>query len=512
MSGRVMRWPLVVVALVTVVGLAVADRAEDGLAPVAGLISHEATSTAPGPKAKGGVWYCSEGTSLPGEFADHSVIVANPTDVEATATVSVFPATPIGSVSPSAAPKEIVLSVPARAQASLRLADVVESQYTAALVEVDTGSAVVEQRVQGPTGVDVTPCATRSSAEWHFAAGSTRRDSRLVFTLFNPFSDRAVVKFVFSTDEGIREPQALRGVLVPARSLVVVNATDQVPRFSAVSATIESQAGQIVAGRLQLFDGSEGLEGLTAGPGIPKPHTQWAFSAGPVDMAVAEHIVLYNPSDQEALADIGVRFDGSALGGVQVPFELAVPPRQRVALVLGEAGSYPLPSEPFAYSAVSSVPTGVGFWVGVQVYNGVPIVAERVAAASAASSPAGVAITTGTPVTAKRYLIAGNRSDGAAVELVVVNPSSDSIALITVSKVANGRITPIDQLNPREVAPHSRLVVSVDRLTEGASYALLVDASQPVVVSRSLLSRSGTGMASGASVPFDPVLLDPSAF
>ena len=512
MKGRVMRWPLVVVALATVVGLAVADRADDESPSEAALVSQEATSAAPGPEAKGGVWYCSEGTSLPGEFADHSVIVANPTGVAATAAVSVFPATQIGSVSPSAAPEEVLLNVPARSQASLRLAEVVESQYTAAMVEVDTGSAVVEQRVQGPTGIDVIPCATRSSAAWHFAAGSTRRDARLIFTLFNPFPDRAVVKFFFSTDEGIREPQALRGVLVPARSLVVVNATDQVPRFSAVSTTIESQAGRIVAGRLQLFDGTEGLEGLTAGPGIPEPQTQWAFSTGPADAGVAEHIVLYNPSDQEAAADISIRLDGSDFGGAQAPFELSVPPQQRVALLLREDGSYPLPSEPFAYSAVSFVPTGIGFWVGVQVYNGVPIVAERVAASPAASSPAGVATTAGTPITAMRYLIAGNRSDDAEVELVVVNPSSDSIALITVSKIANGRITPIAQLDPREVAPHSRLVVPVDRLIEGASYALLVEASQPVIVSRSLLARSGTGMASGASVPFDPVLLDPSAF
>ncbi|MCQ3811473.1 MAG: hypothetical protein KTV68_13080 [Acidimicrobiia bacterium] len=512
MTGLVKRWPLVVVALATVIGLAVADRADDGSAPERVLVSQEAASTAPGPEAKGGVWYCSEGTSLPGEFADHSVIVANPTAEAVTAAVSVFPATPVGSVSPSASPEEVLLNVPARSQAFLRLADVVESQYTAALVEIDSGSAVVEQRVQGPTGIDVMPCATRSSADWHFAAGSTRRDARLIFTLFNPFPDRAVVKFAFSTDEGLREPQALRGVLVPARSLVVVNATDLVPRFSSVSTTIESQAGRIVAGRLQLFDGTEGLEGLTAGPGVPRPQTQWVFSIGPTDAVVGEHIVLYNPSDREAAADISIRLDAPDPGGALAPFEVSVPPQQRVALVLREAGSYPLPPDPFAYNTASTLPAGVGFWASVQVYNGVPIVAERVAAASAAASPAGVAITAGVPVTAERYLIAGNRADESEVALAIVNPSPDSIARVTVLKLANGRITPIDQLDPREVAPHSRLVVPIDRLTDGDSYALLVEASQPVVVSRSLLARSGTGMASGASVPFDPMLLDPWAF
>ena len=507
-----MRWPLVVIALATAIGLAVADRGDDGID--GGLVqpNRNAISAAPGPDAEGGVWYCSEGTSLPGEFADHTVIVANPTRVAVAAEISVFPTTPIGAVSPRAIPERVLLDVPAQSQSYLRLAEIVESQYTAALVEVDSGSAVVEQRVQGPTGMDVVPCASRSSKTWYFAAGSTRRDARLVFTLFNPFPERAVVKFTFSTDEGLREPHALRGVLVPARSLVVVNATDLVPRFSSVSTTVETQVGRIVAGRLQLFDGSEGLEGLTAGPGLPEPQTQWVFPTGPADQGVAEHVFLYNPTDREAAAYVSIQSDPSGLGDALPPFELRVPAQQRVALSFANQENYPLPSAPFAYGAGDSLAEGVGFWAAVQVYNGVPIVAERVVAASAASSPAGVAATVGTPVHAKDHLIAWNGAGDADVALVVVNASPDSIAQVTVSKVADGRITPIAQLNPREVAPHSRLVVPVDRLTEGGSFILLVEASQPVVVSRSLLARTGTGIASGLSIPLDPLLLDPSAF
>ena len=512
MTSGAQRWPLAVAALGLVIGLAVAD--DGGDRPTAGsqMTAQQIASAAPGPDAEGGVWYCAAGTSMPGEFADHSVIVANPTPALVTAAVSVFPATPMGSVSPSAGPVQVDLAVPARSQASLRLAEVVESQYTAALVEIDSGSAVVEQRVQGPTGIDVAPCATRSSAAWHFAAGSTRRDARLIFTLFNPFPDRAVVTFTFSTDEGVREPQALRGVLVPARSLVVVNAADQVPRFSAVSTSITSIVGRIVAGRLQLFDGSEGLEGLTAGPGIPKPQTQWVFPAGPADVGVAEHIVLYNPSDREAAADVSIRLDTADLSDALVPVEVSVPPEQRVALTFGDAEGFPLPPEPFSYSAAGSLPEGAGLWAAVQVYNGVPIVVERVAAAPASSTPAGVAVAAGTPVAAVRHLVAGNSGDDVAVGLVVVNPSPDSIALVTVSKIADGRTVPIARLDPREVSPGSRLAVPVDELTDGGSYALLVEASQPVAVTRTLSTRRGTGLASSSSVPFDPGLVDPSAF
>lgn len=512
MSGRVVRWPLVAMALATVIGLAVADRGDDDTA--GGLVqpNRDAISTASGPGAEGGVWFCSEGTSLPGEFADHTIVVANPTGVAVAAEISVFATTPIGSASPRSNPEKVLLNVPAQSQSSLRLAEIVESQYTAALVEVDSGSVVVEQRVQGPTGMDAVPCASRSSKAWYFAAGSTRRDARLVFTLFNPFPERAVVKFTFSTDEGLREPHDLRGVLVPAQSLVVVDATDVVPRFPSVSTAVETQVGRIVAGRLQLFDGSEGLEGLTAGPGLPETQTHWVFPTGPADQGVAEHIVLYNPTDRESAAYVSIQSDSSEFGDALPPFELRVPAQQRVALVIGSQHDYPLPSAPIAYGAGDSLAEGVGFWAAVQVYNGVPIVAERVVAATAASSPAGVAATVGTPVQARNHLVAWNGAGDADVALVVVNPSPDSIAQVTVSTVADGRITPIAQLNPREVAPHSRLVVPIDRLTEGGSFALRVEASQPVVVSRSLLARTGTGIASGMSIPLDPLLLDPSAF
>jgi len=511
-SGEVLRWPLIAVALATVVGLAVADRGADEPPAASARTPSGAISAALGPDARAEVWYCSEGTSSPGEFADHSVVVVNPTSVAVTAAVSVFPSTPVGSASPSAPPESRRLIVPGRSQATLRLAEVVESQYTAALVEVDSGSAVVEQRVQGPTGIDTVACASRSSDLWYFAAGSTRRDSRLLLTLFNPFPDRAVVKVVFSTEEGIREPQALRGVLVPARSLVVVDATEAVPRFSSVAATVEAQAGRVVAGRLLLFDGTEGLEGLAAGPGIPEARTQWVLPTGPAHAGVDEHIVLYNPSDQQAAADISIRADASAAGEPRAPFEVLLPPRQQVVLVLGNQGAYPVPAAPFSHRADDLRPTGGGFWAAVQVYNGVPVVAGRVAAASAAMSPAGVAITAGIPATATRHLVSGNRADGEEVSLVVVNPSPDSIARVVVSRIADGGVAPVAQLDPREVAPHGRIVVPMGRLIDGGSYALLVEASRPVAVSRSLLAQSRTGMASGNAAAFDPVPLDPSAF
>ncbi|WP_420638517.1 DUF5719 family protein [Candidatus Poriferisocius sp.] len=511
MRGRVFRRPVWVVAVAVVIGLAVADRGHGPAdEPTAAIPAAPASATLD-PDAQGSVWFCTEGTSMPGDFADHSVVVANPTGEAVTAEVSVFPATAMGSVTPEAPPHTLAVPVPARSQAEVRLADVVVSRFTAAMVEIDSGSAVVEQRVQGPTGIDVTPCAGRSSENWHFAAGSTRRDARLLFTVFNPFPGRAVVSFTFSTDEGAREPQPLRGVLVPARSLVVVDATDLVPRYASVATTISSQAGRVVAGRLQVFDGTEGLEGLTAGSGIPDPRTLWVFPTGPATGEAVEHLVVYNPNDREAAVDVTVWWDAPEPGDDPLPIPVAVPAHQRVAVVMGDPGPYPLPSESVAYRPTTPRPEQSGFWAAVQATNGVPVVAERVSASPAASTPAGVATTAGMSASATRYLIAANRADGAEVAVAVVNPSPDSIARVTVSKVADGRTQPLAEMDAREVAPRGRLVVPVDRLTGGHAYGLLVEASQPVVVSRTLLVHHGTGMASGASVPFAPVPLDPAA-
>ncbi|MCY3967987.1 MAG: hypothetical protein OXF21_05415, partial [bacterium] len=131
------------------------------------LLHQELISAAPGSDASAGVWYCSEGTSLPGEFAEHSVVIANPSAQDINAMVTVFAST-------STEPTPVSLQVSARSQASLHLSEVVAAQFTAALVEVSSGIAVVTQRVQGPTGFDVVPCATRSSQTWHFPTGSTR--------------------------------------------------------------------------------------------------------------------------------------------------------------------------------------------------------------------------------------------------------------------------------------------------------------------------------------------------
>ncbi len=499
-NHRVARTPLVVVALLAIVSLAVAEQMTNQTVVRDTLLHQELISAAPGSDASAGVWYCSEGTSLPGEFAEHSVVIANPSAQDINAMVTVFAST-------STEPKPVSLQVSARSQASLHLSEVVAAQFTAALVEVSSGIAVVTQRVQGPTGFDVVPCATRSSQTWHFPTGSTRRDARLLFSLFNPFPTRAVAEFSFITDDGPREPRALRGVLVPARSLVVVDVTAEVPRFESLATTINVLAGRLVAGRMQVFDGSDGLEGLIAGPGIPQAHAQWLFPNGPAAVGIVEHLMLYNPTQQAAQMDITIHTDAISNANLHPPFEVVVPPQQRVTVVFDALGNFPVPAAPFVYSAASLIPKDSGFWVEVFAYNGVPIAAERVGAAAALASPAGVALDAGVVARAYRHLIAANESAGVEVGLVVVNPSAESIARISVATLTDGEVTPIEELTTQEVAPLGRIVVPINELVEDSAFAVIVDSSLPVVVTKSLLAFDRTGLSSAAAVPYNPLPL-----
>src|SRR5690606_19871749 len=120
--------------------------------------------------------------------------------------------------------------VPARSVERIDLVDLAEGSAVAALVEVDGGAVVVTHHVVGPLGRDSGPCSSVSSDVWHFAWGDTSRGSASLIALFNPFPGDAVVDFSFVTSDGVREPQALTGMVVPAGSVIVADVGAEVRR------------------------------------------------------------------------------------------------------------------------------------------------------------------------------------------------------------------------------------------------------------------------------------------
>ena len=183
-------------------------------------------------------WYCAGGTLGDETFADHTVVLANPSAVEATVELTAFavvaPEPIVVDLDTSEditadlvlAPPEVAAAtevtipvvVPPASVERVRIADVeaVTGDTVAVLVESDSGSLIAEHLVTGPDGAAMAPCSSTSAARLIFAGGTTRRQARQVLSVFNPFPGDAVVDISFTTDGARRSPQIYEGLVVPS--------------------------------------------------------------------------------------------------------------------------------------------------------------------------------------------------------------------------------------------------------------------------------------------------------
>ena len=196
------RLPIVVLVLGALVAALLVDRAVDEPATVESADAIDA-SVFPiaSPGARSSTWYCAGGTADEEGFADHSVLLLNPTEQEATVTVTVHAgelAPPSLVVDPDdldeddsgeasseestttaagqpdrSEPQVQTVTVGAQSREQIVLSDVVTAPVASALVESSLGALVVEHEVRSIHGYDAKPCATAAAPEWHFAWGDT---------------------------------------------------------------------------------------------------------------------------------------------------------------------------------------------------------------------------------------------------------------------------------------------------------------------------------------------------
>ena len=411
--------------------------------PVAGL-----TAPAVRPAAAGATWYCAGGTAQDGGLADHRVIVANPTDGEATGTLTVFPGrlelagTTTEPAASDRTPTTEAFAVAARSRATFRLADMRSAPVAAALVELDRGGLAVEHQVVGANGGDVAPCASAAASSWHFAWGSTSRDAREVLVLFNPFASDIAVDASFATEAGVREPLGWQALIVPARGVVGIDVGQDVTRRDQVAATIRARGGgRLIVDRLQVFDGRAGRRGLSLSLGQPDPTEIALFPGGRVGAHTGERIVLYNPDDDTAEVEVHVQTPGTDRAPVQ-PFEMVVRP-----------GRY----EVLDYAAEDRLPRDVDHVTVVRSRNGVPVVAERVQNAGSQLSAAPGAL-----FRASTWVFPAVQAAGAQPpSFTVVNPDADHPARVSVDLYAEGRRIPRPELQQLDVPAGGRITVPV---------------------------------------------------
>lgn len=427
-------------------------------------------------------WFCP---GVPGSDSAVSgrVVVANPTDADIAATVSV-----LGS---SAPPVEEAVAVPARGRASVEITGRIRSPFVGAVVEILGTAGSVEQTISHPAGDATVGCARRPSREWHFADGFTGDDSRDSIVITNPYPDAAVVDVTFVTRESGRTPANLKGYVVPARSTVGVSVVDEGARNETVLAvSVRVTAGAVVAGRSQHFLG-RGRLGYTMRLGSPGLSGEWWFADGSKTEGVTEQFVVYNPGGSDRTVSLVV------LAGSETflqPLTITAP-----------AGGVTVVDTP----TLGEVPAGrYGVVISTlddRSSDGVEgIVVEQVVTRREGNST-GTSVVLGVPGSSVStvWSAPSGVTPGLESSLVLLNATPNT-STVRVSQVGPAGPVLIPGLEALEVPAGGVVVLGVPEVLPVAE--LIVESTEPLVVQR-LLARGGTlgGRAAALALPHLPV-------
>lgn len=471
------RVPAILVVLAVLVGAAVVDREKSNPTVTTGAAQTAMAEAAPA-GALSSTWYCQGASANKDGIANGTVIVANPTDRDVKGSVTF-----VANADAKVPPKTVPLELKPWSRAGYSYADQLPAPWVAALVEVDGGGVVAEQSVSGPLGSDNAPCANNASSTWYFADGGTTRDAHLIYALANPFPEDAIVDLSFSTDQGRVVPQALQGVVVPARGMLPVNVGEQVLRRRAVSATIRARTGRIVAARIQTYDGSDRRKGLALVPATPSPGDTWYFPEGYVTDGMTERFQVYNPSGREAHVTLALTLQQ----GAAEPFDIVVAPQGRFTVNVNDE---------------TRIPKNVGHAATVTVERGPGVVVERSIDAAKPAPRLGLASTMGTRMTAARWAFAAGLAVKGIDEWVVMQNPGSSAVRVSFTALASGQPLAIDKLQGVPIPAHGRLAVRLGDFVQRDDLGLLVTARGGSIVAERGIYRVGRiGMSLTNGIP-----------
>ena len=201
--------------------------------------------------AKSSAWYCPITTALRADAGAGWVYIVNLGGSPITGTASFFPTVSVTDqgVAP-VPPVERPFSVEPHGRLALRPADLVDSPFAATLVRLDSGAGAVEHSLGNP--VPTVAPSTMPSKQWFTADGATGPNTGLRLGLFNPFPEDAIADLKFMTNEGSTSPADLQGIVIPGRSLLVADITEQVRRRDWVASSVAVELCVVVE---QLADG-----------------------------------------------------------------------------------------------------------------------------------------------------------------------------------------------------------------------------------------------------------------
>jgi len=418
-------------------------------------------------------WYCSVATAVSGGQAAGEIVLANSGGSTLTGTVTVY-----GNQGQPPAARAFTLTPWSRAV--LGEQPVLRAPFAAATVVFHGGGGAAEQEISGPLGVSVTSCASRPSAAWYFATGTTQPGASLVVALFNPFPENALADLSFADPQGLSAPAEFQGIFVPSGGLVTIDVGQHVVQVNDIATTVRVRVGRLVASELQL-DAIPNQAGLSLVLGAPAPASTWYLPDGVEARGVSESLHLYNPSAGAA----GVTIDLNLARGQAAPFQLSVPGGSEAVVDLAGQTRIPL-DDP--YDVVVRA-------------RGAPVVVERTVAAVSPSTRTGAASMLGAPAAARMWLMgAGGASQNQDEWIDIFDPGRRA-ATVTLSYLAGGSDPALAGLGTITVPAGGRSALRLGDHIQLADLSVLVASSVPVVVERDLYQVGSIGIAIALGEP-----------
>ena len=283
--------------------------------------------------------------------------------------------------------KERLVTVAARSSTTLQMAQLSAAPSAAVAIQPLGGAVVVEQGYSVNGDVAMAPCATRASGSWFFAAGSSVGGALQSLSLFDPFAVDAVVDVEGFTENGLRAPGSLQGIVVPHQSRLAVRIDRAIAQQNLVAIFVRVRTGaRIVADQIVTRARSKTSTNTSLSLGATQAGSTWMFADNRSRAGAAQRLVIANPGETDAKARVSIVADVDAViepRVVQVPAGAAV-----------------------AVDFAGVVPPGVNYTLVVR--SPVPVVAEtRDTFAPGRSELTGLVTEVGSPVASNRWWFAG---------------------------------------------------------------------------------------------------------
>jgi hypothetical protein len=466
-----------VVAAAAAVGNAARARPEAATVPpvASGLPAH--TSPA------GSVWFCPGFPSaLPA--SDDRVTLANVGDTPADVVVTVLPDT--------SQPQRTTITVGASSITTKRRAEL--GPPGALTIEAFGGRVVVEEGIDGRAGVDVGPCATHGGTQWQFAAGETPRGVQQWLVIQNPFASDAKVDVTLRTSAGVRQPELLQSFDVRRRSRAVIAMHDIAVREDQVAVQVDARVGRVVVAQTLVYTADTPQPGIATTVGMPAAADRWFFADGTNVPGATTRVAIANVGPDDAQVDVQILPENRQASAAVT---LTVAQNEVVWAQLG--GCTPAAG---GGNGCVPVPPNVRYAVEVGTAAGGEIVAQTLTRGSQGSAQPGAATSLGAAQPARSWVFARDRVDSERSTTLAISNPFDQPARVDITVMHDGRVEHPRALQGITVAPGRRASVSIvggPRPSTTPS-ALVVDASAPVMVERSIIGATDVSRSPGTPV------------